>query len=398
MYINIVSLGKISGIEQFPFGVVGSGFYGLTGAEQISSRLNLPVLVLEKRSHIGGNAFSYFDSETGIEIHKYGTHIFHTSNSTVWEYVNRFTTFNSYIHKVRITSNSKVYPMPINLHSINQFLGTSYSPLEAENWVKSQVLPLGENQVDINLEQKGHALIGPTLFDNFIRGYTLKQWQLDPRLLPGEIISRLPVRYNYEDKYFDDLYQGIPTHGYTNWINNMIKNPKIVIAQGIDFFDVKSQILKSQKIIYTGPIDKYFNYSEGHLSWRTLDFEIEKKGLKDYQGISVMNYADLSIPYTRIHEFRHLHPEREYSNSQTVIMKEFSKKSEANDEPYYPINSKQDKKILARYREMQKTEVNTTFGGRLGRYQYLDMHMAIGSALHTAEELISRFKATNHGP
>ena len=206
MYINIVSLGKISGIEQFPFVVVGSGFYGLTVAEQISSRLNLPVLVLEKRSHIGGNAFSYFDSETGIEIHKYGTHIFHTSNSTVWEYVNRFTTFNSYIHKVRITSNSKVYPMPINLHSINQFLGTSYSPLEAENWVKSQVLPLGENQVDINLEQKGHALIGPTLFDNFIRGYTLKQWQLDPRLLPGEIISRLPVRYNYEDKYFDDLY------------------------------------------------------------------------------------------------------------------------------------------------------------------------------------------------
>jgi UDP-galactopyranose mutase len=393
-----VSLGTIGGIEQFPFVVVGSGFYGLTVAEQISGRLNLPVLVLEKRSHIGGNAYSYFDSETGIEIHKYGTHIFHTSNSKVWEYVNRFTTFNGYIHKVRITSNSKVYSMPINLHSINQFLGTSYSPLEAENWVKSQVLPLGENEVDINLEQKGHALIGPILFDNFIRGYTQKQWQLDPRLLPGDIISRLPVRYNYDDKYFDDVYQGIPTHGYANWINNMIKNPKIVIIRGVDFFYVKSQILKSQKIIYTGPIDKYFNYSHGHLSWRTLDFEIEKKALKDFQGISVMNYADLSIPYTRIHEFRHLHPEREYPNSQTVIMKEFSKKSEPNDEPYYPINSQQDKKILERYREMQKTEVNTTFGGRLGRYQYLDMHMAIGSALQTAEELISRYKASNYGP
>ncbi len=375
--------------------VVGSGFFGITVAEQITSRLGLPVIILEKRNHIGGNAYSYFDSETGIEIHKYGSHIFHTSNKTVWDYVNRFTTFNDYIHKVKINSKSKIYSMPINLHTINQFLGTDFSPEQAKEWVRNQAnLPEGEEikaEVRSNFEQRAISLIGKQLYESFIYGYTQKQWQTDAKLLPAEIINRLPVRYNYNDRYFDDLYQGLPSGGYSNWILNMIKNPKIVLVEGIDFFEIKDKVSKNQKIIYTGPIDRYFNFSQGHLSWRTLELQTEKIAINDYQGTAVMNYGDVNVPFTRIHEFKHLHPERRYLEDKTIIMKEFSRKSQINDEPYYPINSDIDKRILAEYRELQKKEKNVIFGGRLGRYQYLDMHMAIASALQLANQLIQDY-------
>lgn len=229
------------------------------------------------------------------------------------------------------------------------------------------------------------------MYEAFVKGYTEKQWQTDPKLLPEEIISRLPVRLNYEDRYFNDTYEGLPTFGYSTWIQNMTKNSKIEIITGLDFFDIKNQLSSEQVIIYTGPIDRYFNYSEGVLGWRTLDFNKQRLDSNDFQGTSVMNYADKEVPFTRIHEFKHLHPERDYKPDKTIIMYEYSRTANAGDEPYYPINSSQDRIMLGKYRELAALEQNTYFGGRLGRYQYLDMHMAISSALQLAEELINDF-------
>ncbi len=376
-------------IGQFPYVVVGSGFFGLTIAEQIANRLNQPVLILERRNHLGGNAYSYFDEETGIEIHKYGSHIFHTSNEMVWQYVNRFTSFNRYIHKVKIKSNAQVFSMPINLHTINQFLGQDLSPIEARHWVDQQVEKSDSKSIHESLEEKAISLVGRDLYEKFFLGYTQKQWQTDPKLLPAEIISRLPLRFNYDDRYFDDVHQGLPSEGYTKWMEKMIIHPKIALATGVDFFQVRDQISKVQKVIYTGPVDQYFNYSKGHLSWRTLDLEVQKLGTGDFQGTSVMNYGDLKVPFTRIHEFKHLHPERAHNLDQTIIMKEYSRRSEILDEPYYPVNSSEDKKMLSEYRNMQINESNVYFGGRLGRYQYLDMHMAIASALKLADRIIN---------
>jgi UDP-galactopyranose mutase len=375
-------------ISQYPYIVVGSGFFGLTVAEQIATKLNVPVLVLEKRDHIGGNAYSEFDEETGIEIHKYGSHLFHTSNQTVWDYVNKFTTFTNYVHRVKINSNNQVFSMPINLHTINQFLGKALTPVEAHKWVQdcsTEIIGKPEN-----LEDKAISLIGRPLYETFIKGYTQKQWQIDPKLLPGSIISRLPVRYSYDDRYFNDTFEGLPTNGYTAWLNNMAKHPKIRVVTGIDFFDLKNQIQMDQKVIYTGPLDRYFNYSQGVLGWRTLEFETQTLDIDDFQGTSVMNYADTDIPYTRIHEYKHFHPERVYKENKTIISREFSRFANQSDEPYYPINTDADHRMLKRYRELAAAEKNVYFGGRLGRYQYLDMHMAISSALALAEDISNR--------
>jgi UDP-galactopyranose mutase len=371
---------------QYPYVVIGSGFFGLTVAEQLASKLNVPVLVLEKRNHIGGNAYSEFDEETGIEIHTYGSHLFHTSNENVWEYANRFTSFTNYVHRVKITSKDQVYSMPINLHTINQFLGKSLTPLEAEKWVKSSSLEV--SQKPKNLEEKAISLIGKPLYEAFIKGYTQKQWQTDPKELHESIISRLPVRYSFDDRYFNDSYEGLPNDGYTSWLINMTQHPKIKIVTDIDFFDVKTQILPEQKVIYTGPIDRYFNYSQGILGWRTLDFKTQKLDITDFQGTSVMNYADPEIPYTRIHEFKHFHPERKYKVDKTIISHEYSRFANRLDEPYYPINTESDRKMLEAYRTLSDAENNVFFGGRLGRYQYLDMHMAISSALQLANDIV----------
>lgn len=381
---------SIGEIAQYPYIVVGSGFFGLTIAERLATTLNQPVLVLEKRHHIGGNAYSEFDPESGIEIHTYGSHLFHTSNEIVWEYVNRFTTFTNYIHRVKTNSGNKIFSLPINLHTINQYLGKSLSPREAEAWVKECSSELINKPR--NLEEKAISLIGRPLYEAFIRGYTQKQWQTDPKDLPDAIISRLPVRYNFDDRYFNDTYEGLPTNGYTAWLENMARHPKINVVTNVDFFDLKAQILPHQKVIYTGPIDRYFNYSKGVLGWRTLDFKTQFLDIEDFQGTSVMNYADLEIPYTRIHEYKHFHPDRKYTTNKTIITYEYSRFATRQDEPYYPINTELDRAILQSYRELADQEKNVFFGGRLGRYQYLDMHMAISSALGLAVDLISLSK------
>ena len=365
--------------------VVGSGFFGLTIAERVANELSRKVTVLEKRNHIGGNAYSEFDEETGIEIHKYGAHLFHTSNERVWEYVNKFTSFTNYVHRVYTIYNDEVYPMPINLGTINQFFRSAYSPLEARKLISKQAEEMNGRKIT-NMEEKGISLIGRPLFEAFIKGYTAKQWQTDASELPASIISRLPVRYNYNNRYFSDKYEGLPVKGYTAWLEKMAENKNITVKLNTDFFDENNEYSKDKivgkiPVVYTGPLDRYFNYSEGKLSWRTLDFEKEILPIEDYQGTSVMNYGNREVPYTRIHEFKHFHPERDYPKDKTIIMREYSRFADNNDEPYYPINTPQDREVLLKYRELMKNEDKVFFGGRLGTYQYLDMHMAIMSAL-----------------
>lgn len=362
--------------------VVGSGFFGLTVAERCAAELGLRVLVLDRRDHIGGNAYSEDEPETGIEIHRYGAHLFHTSNERVWEYANRFTRFTGYQHRVYSTFKGRVYSMPVNLGTICEYFGRAFTPDEARALVAEQAAEIAAGHEPRNLEEKAISLIGRPLYEAFIRGYTAKQWQTDPLDLPAEIITRLPVRYTFDNRYFGDTREGLPADGYTAWLERMADHPNIEVRLDTDFFDLKSDMVGQVPVVHTGPLDRYFEFAEGELGWRTLDFEVEVKQTGDFQGTAVMNYADEDVPHTRIHEFRHFHPERRhYPDDKTVIMREFSRFAERGDEPYYPINTQTDRERLLRYREMARREDGVLFGGRLGTYKYLDMHMAIAGAL-----------------
>ena len=360
--------------------VVGSGFFGLTIAERCANALGLDVLVLERRPHLGGNAYSEVDPETGIEVHTYGAHLFHTSNERVWEYVNRFTTFTGYQHRVFARYQGQVYSFPMNLALINQFFGRSHTPDEARALIAEQASEIDTDQAQ-NLEEKAISLIGRPLYEAFVKGYTAKQWQTDPKELSPDIITRLPVRYTFDNRYFNDTYEGLPTDGYTAWLTRMADHPKIEVRLDTDFFDVADDYRGRVPIVYTGPVDEYFGHSEGRLSWRTVDLEAEVKDVDDYQGTPVVNYNDEEVPYTRILEFKHFHPERTYLPGKTVVVHEYSRFAEPDDEPYYPINTAEDRAKLLKYRDLAKQEPMVLFGGRLGTYKYLDMHMAIGSAL-----------------
>ncbi|WP_270365014.1 UDP-galactopyranose mutase [Microbacterium algeriense] len=366
--------------------IVGSGLFGLTIAERAAAA-GRKVTILERRHHIGGNAYSEAEATTGIEVHRYGAHLFHTSNATVWEYVNRFTTFTNYVHRVYSAHKGVVYPLPINLGTINQFFQAAYSPAEARALIQEQAGEFDASSAS-NLEERGIGLIGRPLFEAFIRDYTAKQWQTEAKDLPASIISRLPVRYTYDNRYFNDTWEGLPTDGYTAWLERMADHPNIEVRLSTDFFDEaqplnRAAVVGQVPIVYTGPVDRYFDYTEGELSWRTIDLEEEVLDIGDFQGTSVMNYPDADVPFTRIHEFRHFHPERadRYPKDRTVIMREFSRFAGRDDEPYYPVNTATDRERLLAYRELMAGEKDVHFGGRLGTYQYLDMHMAIGSAL-----------------
>ena len=372
--------------------VVGSGFFGLTVADRCARELGLTVQVIDRRDHLGGNAYSEVEPQTGIEVHRYGAHLFHTSNTRVWEYVNRFTSFTGYQHRVYTTHRGEVFPMPINLGTINQFNHSAFTPDEARAWVTAHAS--GLQAEPRNLEEKAISLIGEPLYEAFIKGYTAKQWQTDPRELSADIISRLPVRYTYDNRYFSDTFEGLPTDGYTAWLERMVDHPNITVTLDADFFDGtqpwnKTATVGQLPVVYTGPVDRYFDFAHGELSWRTLDFESEVMPVGDFQGTSVMNYADVDVPYTRIHEFRHFHPERDYPDDATVIMREFSRFAARKDEPYYPVNTGEDRQRLLAYRELGRGEKDVVFGGRLGTYQYLDMHMAISSALTSFDNVIA---------
>ncbi|HSX66297.1 UDP-galactopyranose mutase [Nocardioides sp.] len=364
--------------------VVGAGFFGLTLAERCAAELDLKVLILERRSHLGGNAYSEFDEETGIEVHKYGTHLFHTSNERVWEYVNRFTSFTNYQHKVFGKYKGQVYSLPMNLALINSFFGKSHTPDEARALIAEQASEINTEDAK-NLEEKAISLIGRPLYEAFIKGYTAKQWQTDPTELDAAIITRLPVRYNFDNRYFNDTYEGLPTDGYTAWLTRMADHPNIEVRLNVDFLDpeVNAEFKGKVPVVYTGPVDEYFGNSEGRLSWRTVDLEQEIIDVDDYQGTGVVNANDPEVPFTRELEFKHLHPERasSYTKGKTLVVREYSRFAEEGDEPYYPINTAEDREKLLKYRDLANKEPMVLFGGRLGTYKYLDMHMAIASAL-----------------
>ncbi|CAM3851251.1 UDP-galactopyranose mutase [Tsukamurella ocularis] len=367
--------------------VVGSGFFGLTIAERTAAELGKRVLVIERRPHLGGNAYSEAEPETGIEIHKYGAHLFHTSNERVWEYVNRFTDFTGYQHRVFAMHKRQAYQFPLGLGLVSQFFGRYFTPDEAKALIQEQAAEFDSKDAK-NFEEKAISLIGRPLYEAFIKHYTAKQWETDPKNLPAGNITRLPVRYNFDNRYFNDTYEGLPVDGYTAWLENMAASDLIDVRLDTDWFDVRDELTAASPdapIVYTGPLDRYFDYSAGRLGWRTLDFETEVLPTGDFQGTPVMNYNDADVQYTRIHEFRHFHPERtNYPTDKTVIMREYGRFANDDDEPYYPINTPSDREMLAAYRALAKTEAaerKVLFGGRLGTYQYLDMHMAIASAL-----------------
>ena len=362
--------------------IVGSGFFGLTIAERCANDLGLKVLVLERRHHIGGNAYSERNPETGVEVHKYGAHLFHTSNERVWEYVNRFTSFTDYKHRVFGKYQGQVYSLPMNLGLINQFFGRSYTPDEARALIAEQSSEIATEDAT-NLEEKAISLIGRPLYEAFIKGYTAKQWQTEPTALSADIITRLPVRYTFENRWFNDTHEGLPVDGYTAWLERMADHPGIEVRLETDWFDVADQYKGKVPVVYTGPVDEYFGNCEGRLSWRTVDLEESVQDVDDFQGTGVVNYNDQDVPYTRIIEFKHFHPERVKTHipGKTVIVHEYSRFAGDDDEPYYPINTAEDREKLLRYRNLAKAEPMVLFGGRLGTYKYLDMHMAIGSAL-----------------
>ena len=375
--------------------VVGAGLFGLTVAERCAERFGARVLVIDSRGHIGGNAYSSPDPETRIEVHRYGSHIFHTSNERVWEYVNRFTKFTNYVHRVYTNVGGEVYPMPINLGTINQFFRSAMGPSEARELLQSQAAMIGPDEAS-SLEQKAISLIGRPLYESFIRGYTAKQWQTDPRDLAGDVISRLPVRYNYDNRYFGDVHEGQPVDGYGAWVDRMVQHPRIEVRLETDFFDETQLINRtatsgSVPVVFSGPVDRYFDRREGDLTWRTLDLVEEVVETADFQGTAVMNYADESVPWTRVHEFKHFHPERsDYPRDRTIIVREYSRFARLDDEPYYPVNSSVDRDRLLRYRRLCAQEKGVIFGGRLGSYKYLDMHAAVGSALNLVDNRLAK--------
>lgn len=391
--------------------VVGAGLFGLTVAQQAAERAGARVEIIDVRNHIGGNAYSYFDERTGIEIHKYGAHLFHTSNKRVWDYVNRFTSFTNYVHRVYATHDGEVYSLPINLGTINQFFHAHYTPEEAKALIASQAGEFAGKDPQ-NLNDKGISLIGRPLYEAFIKNYTAKQWQTDPSKLPAGIIKRLPVRFNYNNRYFKDTWEGLPWDGYTAWMQRMIDNPLIHVSLGVDFFDESQPFNKRAlteagvPVVYTGPVDRYFDYALGELKWRTVDFKEVRYEENDHFGCPVMNYSDADVPFTRAIEFKNFNPEREevggdasdeadfvpgksVKAGETVVWREYSRAATREDEPYYPVNTEEDKALYARYAELAAAQPNTVFGGRLGTYNYYDMHNVIDMALRAYESQVA---------
>jgi UDP-galactopyranose mutase len=379
--------------------IVGAGIYGLTFAERAANVYGKKVLVLDKRDHIGGNAYSEFDAETGIEVHEYGAHLFHTNDENVWNYVTKFTDFTNYVHKVYANHAGEVFPLPVNLGTINQFLHKALTPDEARQWVVDESKEItGEPS---NFIEKGISLVGRPLYEAFFMNYTAKQWQTPPEKLAASIVSRLPVRFTYDNRYFNAAHEGLPKDGYEAWFKKMIAagGDKIEVRLGVDFFDEREKLASENPdalIIYTGPVDQYFDYKFGELSWRSLEFKRSVEPVADFQGCAVMNYNDAEPKFTRVHEFKHFHPERwddlkypGYAGDKTVIVREFSKTWKLGDEPYYPVRTDEDMERLEKYQKLAKDEANVIFGGRLGEYQYYDMDNTFASALAKVQEVLA---------
>ncbi|MBQ9536253.1 MAG: UDP-galactopyranose mutase [Desulfovibrionaceae bacterium] len=370
------------------FFIIGAGLWGAVMAERLASQLHLPVTIFEKRAHIGGNCHSQLDPETGIECHIYGSHIFHTSLPEVWHYITQFTEFTNYRHTVLTKHNGKIYSMPINLATINALYNRNFTPEEAKEFLQREIAE-AKIAAPQNLEEQAISLIGRPLYEAFIKNYTQKQWACAPKDLPKEIITRLPFRTSYNCNYFTDTWQGVPKDGYFNLFKRLLDHPNITIELNTSYAKIKDQLPKDATVIYTGLVDELCNYQYGPLAWRSLEFSWETVNVCDYQGTAVLNYADLDVSYTRIHEFKHYHPERiePFNLAKSVICREYPANFSPGLEAYYPVNNAQNNLLYERYAEECAKTQQIILGGRLGKYKYFDMDKTIADALNTFNAL-----------
>lgn len=377
-------------MNKIKFAIVGAGFTGAVLANELA-KAGCKIQVFEARNHIAGNCYSERDPKTDIMIHKYGPHIFHTDNEVVWNYVNQFTEFIPYINRVKTTSQGRVFSLPINLHTINQYFKKTFNPNQAKKFIES----VADNTIEEpqSFEEQAMKFVGKDLYEAFLKGYTIKQWGVSPKDLPASILKRLPIRYNYDDNYFNHKYQGMPKEGYTPIVKALLEHNNIQTHLNTSFNAQRAE--EFDHVFYTGPIDAWFNYEEGYLGYRTLDFVREDHN-GDYQGCAVMNYGDQEVAYTRISEHKHFTPWE--THPQTVIFKEFSRDCTENDLPYYPIRLINEKKLLNIYIEKAKTQKNVSFLGRLGTYRYLDMDVTIAEALDASQKILKSIRSKSAIP
>ncbi|MFS0864567.1 UDP-galactopyranose mutase [Fredinandcohnia sp. 179-A 10B2 NHS] len=352
--------------------VVGAGLFGATFAYEANNK-GKKCLVIDRRNHIGGNV--YTENIEGINVHRYGAHIFHTNNKKIWDYVNSFTEFNRYTNSPVANYKGKIYNLPFNMNTFNRLWGV-ITPEEARAKIEEQKMEAGISEPK-NLEEQAISLVGTDIYERLIKGYTEKQWGRSTKELPAFIIKRLPVRFTYDNNYFNDKYQGIPIGGYNVIIEKMLKD--VDVQLNTDYFKNRDELEgKAKKIVFTGMIDEFYDYRFGQLDYRSLKFENEVLDIENYQGNAVVNYTDRETPYTRIIEHKHF----EFGTQEkTVITKEYPKEWEKGDEPYYPINDNKNNQMYAKYKELADKEDDVIFGGRLATYKYYDMHQVIGAAL-----------------
>jgi len=363
-------------MSEYDYLIVGAGIFGATFAREMTDA-GKKCLVIDRREHIGGNVYS--EKRSGVDVHVYGAHIFHTNNDRIWDYVNRFAKFNNYVNKPKVRYNERIFSFPINLMTLHQLWGVM-TPAEAEAKLAEVRIPC-ENPD--NLEDWILSQVGREVYETFIKGYTMKQWQRDPKELPASIIKRLPIRMVFEENYFFDKYQGIPIDGYTSMVTNMLEGVKV--ETGIDYFDNKDHWNSmADKVVFSGKIDEYFGFQHGELEYRTLRFEHEElEG--DFQGNAVVNYTHPDVPFTRIVEHKHFLPDTASKIPNTIVTREYSDEYTRGKTPYYPINNDRNNSMYKKYAMMARDQSDVIFGGRLAEYKYYDMHQVIGSALVKAK-------------
>ena len=376
------------------FLIVGAGFSGAVMAYRLSKLMaGCQIDVWEEKPHIAGNCFTERDAQTGIMIHRYGPHIFNTDRKEIWDFVNQFIRLNTIMHRVKAVYNGNVYTLPVNLHTINQFFNKTFSPNEAKAFIKS----IADKNISNpkNFEEQALKFIGKDLYKAFFYSYTKKQWGCEPTALPASILKRLPVRFNYEDSYYNNPLVGIPVEGYTPFVEKMLYNNENITVTLNRKFSPQDDCSSYDHIFFTGPLDAFFNYKFGRLGYRTVLFEqFYSEG--DFQGTSVMNYCDESVKYTRITEHKHFTPWEQHQN--TVCFTEFSKETSENDIPFYPKRLEKDKKLLIQYRNEAEQLQNVSFLGRLATYRYMDMHHVIGEALSFSEIFANSFSSGGKRP
>ncbi len=362
--------------------IVGAGFSGAVIGRALAEAGH-KVLVIDERRTVAGNCHSERDAETGVMTHVYGPHIFHTGDERVWAYVQKFGEWAPYLHRVQAVAGGKVYSLPVNLLTINQFFEKVMGPDEARAFIAGK-----SQKIDhpANFEEQALSMIGPELYHAFFRGYTRKQWGLDPTQLPASILKRLPLRFNYDDSYFAHLHQAMPKNGYSEIVASILAAPNLELRLDTRFEDLDE---KFAHVIYTGPIDRYFNHEFGRLGYRTLDFEVFR-GKGDYQGTAVLNYCDEDVPFTRVTEHKHFAPWEKQNFDATICYREFSRFCGPSDIPYYPIRQTDEEVMLDKYVERARATSGVSFVGRLGSYRYLDMDVTIAEALAAADTLVER--------